>query len=160
MSYKYTLAFIKRNDQILMMNRLKSPWMGMWNGIGGKRQENETPLECIMREILEETGIKVEASQVKDKGILTWNDEFKAYDNGMHIFYVELPSNFILETPISTDEGILEWKTPSWLCDIENLGVSYNIRYFLDNLLNDDQRYHYINTFKGNQLVDVKVVKI
>ena len=40
--------------------------MGMWNGVGGKIEENETPYEGIIRETFEETGI--ELSSVTYKG--------------------------------------------------------------------------------------------
>lgn len=31
---KYTICFIKRGDEILLLNREKSSWMGSWNGVG------------------------------------------------------------------------------------------------------------------------------
>ncbi|MBN3490522.1 8-oxo-dGTP diphosphatase [Acholeplasma equirhinis] len=160
MSYLYTLAFIKRGKEILMMNRVKDPWMGMWNGVGGKRSADENPLDCIVREVIEETGIIVTKSMVKDKGIVTWNDDFKAFSNGLHLFFVELPDDFNFDTPKPTDEGILDWKQPEWLLDKRNLGVSYNIPYFLNNVLYDDQKYHYHCIFKGNDLIKVEVEKI
>ena len=42
--------------------------MGMWNGVGGKIEDNETPYEGIIRETFEETGI--ELSSVMYKGLL------------------------------------------------------------------------------------------
>ena len=50
---KYTLCFIRRGDEILMLNREKPSWMGMWNGVGGRMEANETPKECILREVWE-----------------------------------------------------------------------------------------------------------
>ena len=64
--HKYTLGFIKRNNCILMVNRQKSPWKGSWNGVGGKLNENESPLECIIREIKEETDIDVSTLEILD----------------------------------------------------------------------------------------------
>ena len=42
----YTLGFIrcKDNNKILLLNRNKSPWMGLYNGVGGKLQSGETAL--------------------------------------------------------------------------------------------------------------------
>lgn len=34
--YKHTLCFIKRNEEILMLNREYDPVKGLWNGVGGK----------------------------------------------------------------------------------------------------------------------------
>jgi 8-oxo-dGTP diphosphatase len=39
------------------MNREFPPWMGCWNGIGGKLEPDESPLESMKREIIEETNI-------------------------------------------------------------------------------------------------------
>ena len=49
-----TLCFVKKDDKILMINRNKSPFMGMWNALGGHKEENESALECAIREIYEE----------------------------------------------------------------------------------------------------------
>ncbi|WP_433596302.1 NUDIX domain-containing protein [Lysinibacillus xylanilyticus] len=58
--YKYTVCFVKNENNILMLNREKSPIMGVWNGVGGKIEKGETPDEGALREVFEETGIRVE----------------------------------------------------------------------------------------------------
>ena len=83
--HKYVLAFIKRKDEILLINRNYQPWQGCWNGIGGKIEKNETPLEAIIRETYEETGLMVSKEQVFDKGLVTWNS-FDAMGNGLRVF--------------------------------------------------------------------------
>ncbi|MDT2194339.1 NUDIX domain-containing protein [Paenibacillus larvae] len=37
----YNICFIRRGDQILLLNRQKSSWMGAWNGIGGKIEQGK-----------------------------------------------------------------------------------------------------------------------
>jgi len=160
MTYLYTLCFIKQGDKILMLNRNKAPWLGIWNGVGGKRQADESPLECIHREIIEETNINIDIDQLIDKGFVTWNDDFKTPSLGLHLFYTELPLSYQYITPIETKEGILSWKDIDWVNDKNNLGVSYNIPYFLDNILHSTDRFHYHCKFNGYQLLDVEVRKI
>ncbi len=63
--YKHTLCFIKRNEEILMLNREYAPVKGLWNGVGGKIEKGETPLENTIREIKEETNIKVTYDQIQ-----------------------------------------------------------------------------------------------
>lgn len=58
--YKYTICFIRKGNNILLLNRNKKPTMGMWNGVGGKIEDNETPYEGIIREAFEETGIELQ----------------------------------------------------------------------------------------------------
>ncbi len=157
--HKYTLGFIKKNNQILMVNRQKSPWKGSWNGVGGKLEENESPLECIIREIKEETDIDVSESQIQDKGVLTW-DNFNALGNGLHIFLIEMPHIFEYKTPRNISEGILDWKQVEWICDSENYGVAHNIPYFLPTVLDNLSRYHYHCTFEGKILKSVTKERI
>ena len=56
---KYTLCFIKRDNEFLMLNRIKAPNMGLWNGVGGKLELNEDKFQGIKREITEETGLLI-----------------------------------------------------------------------------------------------------
>ncbi|MBU1142358.1 MAG: 8-oxo-dGTP diphosphatase [Firmicutes bacterium] len=157
--YRYTLGFIKRKDEILLVNREKKPWKGSWNGVGGKLNLNETIDTCIIREIEEETGITVLPNQIEDKGYLTWNS-FDAMGQGLHIFLITLPDDFHYPTPILTQEGILDWKKIEWINDFENYGVADNIPYFLPTVLSKKDRYHYHCTFNDKVLVSVTKEKI
>lgn len=157
MQFLYTLCFIRQGDNILMLNRNKSPWLGIWNGVGGKRNPNESALDCIYREIKEETNIQIHINDIVDKGYVTWNDDFKTPSLGLHLFFVEIPLDYKYDTPIEINEGILSWKTIAWVNDKLNLGVSYNIPYFLNNVINDQKRYHYHCEFNGYQLLNVEV---
>ena len=153
--YRYTLGFIKRNDQVLMVNRQKQPWKGCWNGLGGKIESHENPLQSMIREIKEETGIIIEPSQAILKGSLTWNT-FTVDGQGLYIFLIEVEKDFSFHTPIKAEEGILDWKDISWINDITNLGVASNIPYFLPHVINDHSKYHYHCTFEGSQLISVE----
>lgn len=56
------LLFIKnQQDQILMLQRRKSPNRGFWSPPGGKlkMEEGESPFECAQREAKEETGLNL-----------------------------------------------------------------------------------------------------
>ena len=57
-----TLCYIRNKDRYLMMHRIKKDQdenAGKWIGIGGHLEENESPEDCIKREIREETGLSV-----------------------------------------------------------------------------------------------------
>jgi 8-oxo-dGTP diphosphatase len=152
--YTYTLGFIIRKDEILMVNRQKSPWMGVWNGVGGKRNASEDPKMCILREIYEETQIDLSLDQIADKGYLTWNT-FDANGKGLYLYVIRLADDFIYETPRYTKEGILDWKKIEWINHPENYGVAHNIPYFLPKIIFGETRYHFHCTFEKNQLVSV-----
>jgi len=157
--HTYTLGFIKRKDEILLVNREKNPWKGSWNGVGGKRNLNEDIKDCIQREIEEETGILISLDQIEDKGYLTWNS-FDAMGNGLHIFLVTLNDDYSYQTPRLTREGILDWKKIEWINDFDNYGVADNIPYFLPTVLSEKDRYHYHCTFREKILISVTKEKI
>lgn len=154
--HKYVLAFIKRKDEILLINRNYQPWQGCWNGIGGKIEKNETPLEAIIRETYEETGLMVSKEQVFDKGLVTWNS-FDAMGNGLHVFLIHIDDDTPFDTPKKMREGILDFKPISWASDKENYGVSYNIPYFIEDVIYDEHRYEHYCVFNERYLK--KVIK-
>ncbi|HAN44836.1 MAG TPA: DNA mismatch repair protein MutT [Ruminococcaceae bacterium] len=149
---KYTLCFIVRGKEILMINRQKTSWMGCWNGVGGKLMPNETAYQCIKREIFEETGICVD--DIRFKGVVSWTST-DGTSGGMYVFIVYLPDNFNYSTPVKTDEGILDWKELSWIIDDNNIGVAYNIKHFLPEMLAGNYLYEYRCNFDGYNMLTI-----
>ncbi|MDO5394313.1 MAG: NUDIX domain-containing protein, partial [Mycoplasmatota bacterium] len=58
-NYVVVLLFNKKRDKLLLVKRNKKPYKGCWNGIGGKIEENETPIMAAKRECMEETNISL-----------------------------------------------------------------------------------------------------
>lgn len=151
--YTYTLVFINIKSNIVMINRNKTPWMGMWNGLGGKIKEGETPLQSIQREIQEELGVHISFHNILERGILTWNT-FEADGQGIHLFYVEL-DQLDCAFPIQMDEGIIDLKHIDWITHLNNKGVAPNIKYFLPQLISS--KIHVHCHFENEQLEEVVV---
>lgn len=60
---KYTLGYIFTPDlqKVLLVHKIDPEWQrGKLNGIGGKNKENETDMNCIIREVEEETSLKTQ----------------------------------------------------------------------------------------------------
>ena len=153
--YNYTLAFIFYLDHVLLLNRHKKPWLGSWNGVGGKIQEGETIEDSLLREIYEETGIQLEHNALERHGIVTWN-AFDALGSGLYLYAVHLKEPFTLVNPF-TSEGILDWKRVDWICDKDNTGVAHNIPYFIKDLYQHQEPKHYHCTFENDRLIVVRV---
>ncbi|WP_129688515.1 NUDIX hydrolase [Gottfriedia acidiceleris] len=153
---KYTLCFIKRNDELLMLNRINAPTMGIWNGVGGKIEKGETIERSVQREIAEETGIHIELKDITYKGKVTWHEEDVDF-GGMYLFLAEVSNSLTYDTPLKTDEGILDWKKIDWVIDEKNQGVGECIPYFLPILLNNERNHHYSFYYKENTVVDVVI---
>ncbi len=156
---KYTLGFLIYNNHVLMMNRNKKPWMGSWNGLGGKINPGETPKACLIREIEEETGIHLDPSQVVERGIVTWND-FDAEGQGLFLFVGYLHEPMIEPTPRRVDEGILDWKSMEWIMNKDNTGIAHNIPYFLKHVIYENKRYHYHCVFENRKLARVVIERM
>ena len=100
-----SLCYIERAGCYLMLHRTKKvndENHDKWIGIGGKFEEGESPEECMLREVTEETGLSL--SSWRYRGIVTfvsdqWGSEY------MHLFTAD---GFTGQLK-SCDEGELEW---------------------------------------------------
>ncbi|PEC20050.1 NUDIX hydrolase [Bacillus cereus] len=155
--YKYTICFIRKGNEILLLNRNKKPNMGMWNGVGGKIEDNETPYEGIIRETLEETGIDLPSVMYKGNVIFKNKDEPRGSE-GMYVFLADLPDGVHMDTPISTDEGILEWKSIDWIVDCDNRGVVSNLQRYLPIVLAEENNLDHIFTYDNRNIINYTTV--
>ena len=55
--YNVIIVFDKNDEKILMCKRVKEPYKGKFNLVGGKVEQGETELDAAYRELNEETGI-------------------------------------------------------------------------------------------------------
>ena len=55
-----TLVYAIRDDEVLLHQRVKDPNKGLWVAPGGKLEPTESPTECAVREMREETGLELE----------------------------------------------------------------------------------------------------
>ncbi|HEU5140778.1 MAG TPA: 8-oxo-dGTP diphosphatase [Bacillales bacterium] len=149
---KYNLCLIRRGSQILLLNRETAAWMGCWNGVGGKLEENEHPRGSALREIYEETQIDV--SSLQFKGLITWISSKGGQFGGLFLYLAELPVDFQYNTPIKTEEGILDWKEIDWILHPENDGVASNIPGVMEKVLHDARCFNHHSVFADDRMVD------
>jgi len=103
-----TLCYVtdKKNNSTLMIHRVKKEndyHHGKWNGLGGKLERGESPEECAIREIKEESGLIVK--DIVLKGMIT----FPLFD-GKDDWYVFLFVTDSFEGElIESNEGNLAW---------------------------------------------------
>ena len=89
-----------------MVHRNKKPndiHAGKWNGLGGKFDAGETPEECVIREVREESGLSIRDPRLH--GLLMFPD-FKGEDWYVFVFTAREFDGKLLE---SSPEGALEW---------------------------------------------------
>ena len=100
-----TLCYIEKDGSYLMMHRTKKEQdenAGKWIGIGGHMKKNETPEECVRREIIEETGLTVE--DLKLRGVLTFI--LPSWANELTFLYTASTKE---EVSRECSEGVLKW---------------------------------------------------
>jgi len=99
-----TLCYIIKNGKTLLLNRKKGIGAGKTNAPGGKLRKNETLEKGAIREVLEETGLKV--ANLKYHGILNFffGQRLKP-DWVVHVFSTKSFDGEIEES----DAGKLEW---------------------------------------------------
>ncbi len=68
-----TLCYIEKDGKYLMLHRIKKKSdinQGKWIGVGGHFEEGESPEQCLIREVQEETGLFL--TQYAFRGIVTF----------------------------------------------------------------------------------------
>ncbi len=62
MTVEAVICHIRSGDRILLQKKATGLFgEGKWNGVGGKLDEGESPLDCVLRETEEESGLRIES---------------------------------------------------------------------------------------------------
>jgi len=71
----YCLGFAFSEDAVLLIRKKKPDWQeGRLNGIGGKLEPGETPVEAMVREFAEECGVETQATDWGCFAVITGSD--------------------------------------------------------------------------------------
>lgn len=131
MAYKNltTLCYIEREDSYLMLHRVKKKDdmnQDKWLGVGGHFENGESPEECLLREVKEETGFRL--SSYKLRGIITFVSDV-CPDEFMFLYTADGYEGEMIDC----EEGQLEWVKKE---KIKDLSLWEGDRIFFQ-LLND-----------------------
>ena len=146
-----TLCYIENNNQYLMLHRTKKPNdinEGKWIGVGGHVEKDESPEECLVREVREETGLTLTA--YKFRGLITFVNS-KCESELICVFTADGYTGEL----ITCNEGELRWVDKT---QVPNLPTWEGDREFLDLLLSNEERFFSIKLqYEGDQLVEKKI---
>jgi len=127
-----TLCYLEKENKYLMLHRTKKENdinKNKWLGVGGKLEKGETPEQCLIREVKEETGLDL--IDYVHRGIVIFNyNEDEPLD-----MYLYTSKNFSGEIQ-ECSEGDLKWIDKS---EIYNLNLWEGDKIFLD-LLNRENK--------------------
>ena len=141
-----TLCYIEKDNRYLMLHRTKKKndiSKDKWLGIGGKFEEGESPEECIVREVMEETGLKLNSYQLRT--IVTyvstnWETEY------MYVF----TSNDFTGKLIECNEGDLQWIDKK---EVTKLNTWEGDKIFMEKLQNDNIFFTVKFEYDGDKLI-------
>lgn len=142
-----TLCYIEKDNKYLMLKRVKKKEdinKGKWIGVGGHFEEGESPEECVCREVLEETGLRLKS--YKARGILTFVQN-KTFTEYIWLFTADEYEGELIEC----DEGILEWIDKDKLSELE---LWEGDRIFLELLNTQEEFFSLKLEYEGDKLVD------
>lgn len=144
---QYTsLCYPERDGKYLMLHRVKKlndANRDKWIGIGGKFLDGESPEECMLRECMEETGLRLTGWRYR--GIVTfvsdrWETEY------MHLFTAHAWEGELK----GCDEGELEWVNCG---EVEKLPIWEGDKIFLRLLGTDEPFFSLKLRYEGEKLV-------
>ena len=147
-----TLCYIEKGNKYLMLHRISKKKDGnkdKWIGVGGHFEKGESPEECLLREVKEETGLELTSYQFR--GIVTFiSDEWP--DEYMCLYTADKYTGDIG----NCDEGELVWVEKEKIMD---LNIWEGDKIFL-KLLTENQPFFSLKLeYKGDKLVNTVLNK-
>ena len=145
-----TLCYIEKGDQYLMLHRVKKEHdinKDKWIGVGGKFEDKESPEECLLREVYEESGLRL--TSWRYRGIVTFVNTVCPTEY-MHLFTADE-----FEGEIGAcDEGELEWIKKS---ELMKLTLWEGDKIFL-RLLDENEPFFSLKlSYDGDELISAKL---
>lgn len=145
-----TICYIEKEGKYLMLHRTKKQQdinKEKWLGVGGKVEDKESPEECVIREVKEETGLTIK--EYKLRGILT----FTSTNYETEYIYVFTSNNFE-GTLIECKEGDLQWIEKE---KIKDLKLWEGDLLFIEKIKEDHPFFSMKLEYDGDKLVRYEV---
>ena len=105
--FNTTLCYLEQDDAWLMLHRIKKKNdynHDKWVGVGGKFEPFESPEDCLVREVREETGLTL--TRWRCRGIVTF--VLGSMTEYMHLYTADRWQGEMIRGD-ACNEGVLEW---------------------------------------------------
>lgn len=153
MSELTTLCYLIRDNQYLMLHRVKKERdinKDKWIGVGGHFLPGESPEECAVREVREETGYTLRSARFRGVVTFIYQSGEENVTEYMHLF----TSDDFSGTPIECDEGELEWVD---IDKVTELPIWEGDRIFFRLLETTSEFFSLKLVYRGDDLTEVSL---
>ena len=92
-----TLCYIEKDGSYLMLHRVKKDKdvnKDKWIGVGGHFEKNESPEECLLREVKEETGVSASIIKYIGKSQYSFNTPQDMVEKDVHWYLMMADSYY------------------------------------------------------------------
>ena len=146
-------CLIVRDGKVLLLKRSETSkkFPGYWIGPGGHVDENEDILTAAIREVEEETGVKVGDAEIKLKAIAIGNHSDRGETYLVHYFLIRLDSD---QTIIDSDEGGSSWIPTKEVLTMDKVFPPF--KYYLEHSLSDNSGILYTNV----RLENLEIIEV
>ncbi len=149
------LIYAKRGNDVLMIHRNSGRsgdyHVGKWNGLGGKCEPDESPLETARRELREESGLDLPADAFRPLGVLQFPN-FKAHKNEdwiVFVFTATVSESGVRSLLKKSAEGELHWVRAK---DLLSLSLWAGDRHFIPYVA-DEKPFMGTIWYKGEEVI-------
>lgn len=143
-----TLCYLEKDSKYLMLHRNKREVdinKGKWVGVGGKLEKNETPEQCLKREVREETGYELKSYDFKGLVVFNYNEDEPLF------MYLYTSSDFSGTQKEECEEGELRWIEKN---EVLNLNLWEGDRIFLELLYKNSPFFYLTMNYRDDDLIN------
>lgn len=154
--YLTVTCYLEQKGQWLMLHRIKKDHdinQGKWIGIGGKLEAGESPEECLLREVREETGLSLTSFRLRGmvtfnftgpKALPGWETEY------MYVYTADGWEGELTDCP----EGETAWVPVE---EVPRLNLWPGDRLFLEKIWADEPFFSYKIVYEGDRILSCQL---
>ena len=146
-----TLCYLEKDSKYLMLHRNKKEVdinKGKWVGVGGKSENDETPEQCLKREVFEETGYILNSYEFKGLVIFNYNEDEPLF------MYLYTSTDFSGIQKDECEEGELKWINKN---EILNLNLWEGDKIFLELIFKNSPFFYLTMNYRNDNLISSKL---
>ncbi len=126
------IAFNESVTRVLLVEKQRPKWQaGLFNGVGGKVEEGESPVGAVSREFFEQAGLDI------TEAAWTHCITYRGPDFEITFYQIFLPDKMFDSAKTATDEEV----TPVPLSEIPKVRTIFNLQYIVPMMMDPQLKW-------------------